>query len=37
MELKAVMNSMEFEFDVVDSTNDSKVASDGEDDRSVIE
>lgn len=30
------MNSMEFEFDVVDSTNDSKVASDGEDDRPVI-
>lgn len=36
-ELKAVMNSMEFEFDVVDSTNDSKTASGGGDDRPEIE
>jgi len=36
-ELKAVMNSMEFEFDVVDSTNDSKTATGGEGDRPEIE
>ena len=36
-ELKAVMNSMEFEFDVVDSTNDSKTTSGGGDDRPEIE
>lgn len=36
-ELKTVMNSMVFEFDVVDSTSDSKTTSDGEDDRPVIE